>query len=246
MNNKKNNIYWKFKSYLYKQSFQPDILSVLFNPFFLIRYNLFSKIKHLSKYIRGEVIDFGCGRKPYRNLFNVSKYIGVDLEVTGHDHKNSEIDVFYDGKNIPFEDECFDSVICFEVLEHVFNPEEILIELNRILKKNGSGIISVPFCWNEHEIPFDYARYSSFGIKFLMEKCGFQVLEIHKSGRFSAVIMQLVILWIFEKFKPLGYLGFFLCLFLALPLNLSALLLNLIPSKNPSMYFNTVLVVQKK
>jgi len=239
------NIIIKLKSYLKKQSFQPNLFSIFLNPFFLIRLSLFLKIKYLSKNIKGVVIDFGCGRKPYRNLFNVDKYVGVDVEMSGHDHKNSQIDVFYDGKTIPFEKSTFDSIICFEVLEHVFNPEQILLELNRILKKNGMGLFSVPFCWNEHEIPYDYARYSSYGIKYLMEKHGFTVLEIHKSGRFSAVIIQLVILWLFEKFKPMGYFGLFICLILASPFNVIGLLLNLIPSKNPSMYFNTVLLVQK-
>jgi SAM-dependent methyltransferase len=245
MNKKIKNNLNLFKKYLKKQSFQPNILSIFLNPFFLIRLSLYKKIKDLSKHINGQIIDFGCGRKPYMNLFNVKKYIGVDVEISGHDHLNSQIDVFYDGKNIPFDNNSFDSIICFEVLEHIFNPDEILIELNRILKNNGKALFSIPFCWNEHEIPYDYARYSSFGIKHLMEKNGFRVLEIHKTGKFSTVIIQLIILWIFEKFKALGLFGLILCLFLAIPFNVLGLLLNFMPSKNPSMYFNTVLLVQK-
>lgn len=232
--------------FIKKQSFQTNILSVFINPFLLIRLPLYLSIKKLSENINGELIDFGCGRKPYENLFKVNKYTGVDIEVSGHDHVNSKIDVFYDGKKIPFPNDTFDSAICFEVLEHIFNPDDILNELNRVLKKGAQGIISVPFCWNEHEVPYDYARYSSFGIKHLMEEHGFIVHEIHKTGKFSTVIIQLIILGIFEFLKPLGKIGYALTLLPAIPLNLIGLLVSIIPSKNPSLYFNTVLLIEKK
>lgn len=237
---------FNIKNYLTKQSFQPSYLSVFFYPFFLIRYPLFKVIKKLSPKITGELMDFGCGRKPYENLFKVNKYLGIDIEVSGHDHVNSKIDVFYDGKKIPFPNDTFDSAICFEVLEHTFDPEIILPEINRVLKQNAKGIISVPFCWNEHEVPYDYARYSSFGIKHLLEKHGFIVHEVHKTGKFSTVIIQLIILGIFEFLKPLGKIGYALTLLPAIPLNLIGLLVSIIPSKNPSLYFNTVLFIEKK
>ena len=100
---------------LERQSFQPNLLSVFINPFFFIRKGLYRQIKRNSGYLHGEMIDFGCGRKPYRNLFNVDKYVGVDIEVSGHEHKNSEVDVFYDGKSLPFQSETFDTFFCSEV-----------------------------------------------------------------------------------------------------------------------------------
>lgn len=240
---KNNNM---LSNFLKKQSFQPNILSVFINPFLLIRLHLYFKIKQLSKNLSGKLIDFGCGRKPYENLFMVNNYIGVDIEISGHNHTNSKIDVFYNGESIPFENETFDSLVCFEVLEHTFNPEIILPEITRVLKKGAKGIISVPFCWNEHEVPYDYARYSSFGIKHLFEKHGFILHETHKTGKFSTVIIQLIILGIFEFLKPLGKIGYALTLLPAIPLNLIGLLVSIIPSKNPSLYFNTVLFIEKK
>ena len=235
----------KMLPFLLKQSFQPGLFGILFNPFFLIRAPLFKKIRTLSGQLKGDLLDFGCGRKPYENLFVVNKYVGVDIEISGHNHRNSKIDVFYDGKFLPFRDESFDSLISFEVLEHVFNPDQIVSELNRVLKTNGKILISVPFCWNEHEIPFDYARYSSFGIRALLERHGFDVVEVHKTGNFLMVIIQLLILSIFELFKPLKLFGFALTLLFSIPLGLIGFIVWKIPVKNPGLYFNTVILAKK-
>jgi ubiquinone/menaquinone biosynthesis C-methylase UbiE len=159
---------------LKKQSFQPNALNLFINPFFFIRRGLNKQIRKNSHALTGEMLDFGCGRKPYKNLFKVSKYVAVDIEVSGHSHKNSEVDVFYNGENLPFPNEVFGSLFCSEVLEHVFNLEGILSELHRVLKKGAQGLITTPFALPEHEVPYDFARYTSFGIKAILERNEFK------------------------------------------------------------------------
>jgi SAM-dependent methyltransferase len=195
--------------------------------------------------LNGKLLDFGCGRKPYQNLFSVSDYIGVDMEQTGHNHINSMVDVFYDGKHIPFPDHSFDSVFCSEVLEHIFNPDEILTELSRVTKPQGRMLITVPFCWNEHEIPYDYARYSTFGITHLLQKHDFKIIECKKSGNFVQVLFQLWALYFFELFKKLGKTGYILSMILIAPVNLVGSIILLIMPKNDSMYFNTIILAEK-
>jgi ubiquinone/menaquinone biosynthesis C-methylase UbiE len=93
------------------------------------------------------MMDFGCGTKPYKPIFiNATEYIGVDYAGEGHSHENEDIDIYYDGKTIPFEDNTFDSILACEVMEHIFNIEEILKELYRILKPGGKILISIPLC----------------------------------------------------------------------------------------------------
>jgi SAM-dependent methyltransferase len=235
----------RLTKFILKQNFQPTWVGIFFNPFFLIRYYLFKNIKSLSRYISGDLMDFGCGRKPYENLFNVTKYVGVDVKISGHDHLLSKIDVYYDGITVPLPTSTFDSVVCFEVLEHVFNPTQILPELNRVLKTGGKFLLSVPFCWNEHEVPYDYARYSSFGIKHLLESNGFRVIELCKSGNFNLVILQLRILYLFELFKRLGRLGYFFTLFFSVPLAIWGLFISSILPADKSLYFNTIVIAEK-
>jgi len=58
-----------------------------------------------------------------------------------------------DGLTLPFANECFDKVICAEVLEHVPNYEGVIKEIDRVLKPGGILAISVPrfmpekICW---------------------------------------------------------------------------------------------------
>src|SRR5882724_916674 len=144
--------------YLRRQSFQPGLAGLFINPFYYIRRALFLNIQLFAPRLQGRLLDFGCGRKPYRNLFpHITEYIGIDIEqMTGHDHSLSQVDVFYDGKTIPFGDNSFDAVFCSEVLEHVFTIDDILTELHRVLKKDGTMLLTIPFCWNEHEVPYDF------------------------------------------------------------------------------------------
>lgn len=235
----------RIESYLKKQSFQPGIAAALFNPFFLIRRALFKEIKKQAPLLSGKLMDFGCGRKPYENLFTVSEYIGVDIQTTGHDHRNSRIDVFYDGNTVPFPDATFDAIFCSEVLEHIFNPDEILQELQRVLKPGGSILLTVPFCWNEHEVPYDYGRYSSFGIAHLMEKNGFKIRKNIKTGNFVLTLFQLWSLFIYETFKKGGRPALLVALIFIVPIHLLGLLFSVLLPSNKTLYFNNVIVAEK-
>src|SRR5690606_30025728 len=128
-------------------------------------------------------------------------YVGVDFENEGHPHDNEQIDVFYDGKTLPFQSEMFDSALCTEVFEHIFNLEEILNEINRVMKHGGKMIVNCPFVWNEHEVQHDFDRYTKFALESMLKKAGFEVVEYSKSGDFISTITQLITLYFFNAFK---------------------------------------------
>jgi SAM-dependent methyltransferase len=173
------------------------------NAFYFIRKELFRKIKQHAPELKGRLLDFGCGSKPYQSLFlNASEYTGLDYESEGHSHAGERIDIMYNGKTIPFPDEYFDSVFSSEAFEHIFNLEEIIPEIKRVLKKEGKILITCPFVWNEHEIPVDYARYTQFALKHLFEKNGFEILMQVKSGDFTMAIYQMRMVYFNEHFIP--------------------------------------------
>lgn len=185
------------------KEFNPSLSS----PYYFIRTLLLKKIKQYSNELEGKLLDFGCGTKPYKSLFShVSSYTGIDYENPGHPHINEQIDIFYDGKKLPFNNNEFESIFSSEVFEHVFNLEEILPELNRVLKPGGKILITCPFVWNEHEVPHDYARYTQFALKNLLEKNGFKILVIDKSGDFATTLHQMKMVYISEHFLQSIYI----------------------------------------
>jgi SAM-dependent methyltransferase len=237
----------KLKGIYKKAQFEPTFVSLLINPFFIIRRGLFRGIMQYKHYMKGKLLDFGCGSKPYINLFQVSEYIGTDIAVSGHDHHNEHIDVYYDGKTLPFDENTFDSILCSEVFEHLFNLEDILKELYRVLKPGGYMLVTVPFVWDEHEVPYDFGRYSSFGIKHLMEKHGFKMEAYHKSTTYFQTIIQMRNAYIYQHIFPKRKI-FKLILnpLIIFPLTLWGLFWNMILPKSRGFFHNSIYVVTKE
>jgi SAM-dependent methyltransferase len=233
------------------EAFSPRWYSVFHNPSYIIRKRLFTAISNNVHYMRGKVLDFGCGTKPYLNLFRCDEYIGLDYEMEmSEKNAGMKADVFYDGKHIPFPDNYFDSAFASEVLEHVFNPDEVLPELYRVMKPGARLLLTCPFVWPEHEQPYDYARYSSFGLKHLVQKHGFEIVHYEKTGSYFECIIQSLALYIyfFIPHKPKFLSVIFFTIFISTWM-IPALALNkILPKrvKRSDLYLNNVIVIEKK
>ena len=236
----------KLKAWKRKQEFNPDALGILINPFYIARKGLFKNISSYAKFVNGNVLDVGCGQKPYQHVFKTASYIGMDIEQSGHNHQNENIDVFYDGKTFPFEKNKFDNALTNQVFEHVFNPEEFLSEITRVLKPGGHLLITVPFVWDEHEQPYDYARYSSFGLTHVLRKNGFEVMSLTKSANDFGVIAQLTVLFFYKKLVSKNrLLNFIMILFLLSPITLMGVVLSKILPSSTDLYLDNVVLAKK-
>jgi SAM-dependent methyltransferase len=189
------------RHYVHHRQFRPGLAGLFLTPFFLARRALWREIASLAPRASGRVLDVGCGTKPYRSLFQVGEYIGLEYD-TPLARARGIADQFYDGGRFPFEDASFDVLLCNQVLEHVFNPGEFAAELRRVLRPGGALILTVPFVWDEHEQPYDYARYSSFGLKALLVQAGFD-LQVQRSTLADAsILFQLTNAYLFKVFSP--------------------------------------------
>ena len=160
------------------------------------------ELKHFAAlYLRGRLIDIGCGEKPYRQMLNsvVTEHIGVDHHETLHE--KSHVDLFGTAYAIPADGASFDSALCTAVLEHLEEPEMAVRECCRVLKPGGTAIYSVPFIWHLHEEPRDFYRFSKYGLKYLFEKCGFEIVELRALSGFWVTFGQLLVynLYRFDK-----------------------------------------------
>ena len=123
------------------------------------------------------VLDAGAGRAPYRDLFAHARYETADfMAVKGK--KYAPPDYVCDLASIPVEDVRFDHVVLTQVLEHLPEPATVLAELHRVLKPGGTLWLTAPLFYAEHEKPYDFFRYTQFGLRHLLDTAGFDVREV--------------------------------------------------------------------
>lgn len=189
------------RSFLEENFFRPKWYSVFINPYYINRISLYKEICIFASNIKKNeaVLDIGCGIKPYRNIFNTENYIGIDIEGGGHSDDAKIVDKFYNGKQIPFQGEQFDNIICTQVLEHAEDPNILIRECFRVLKQNGRIFISMPFMYPEHEIPYDYRRFTRYEHKRILEGSGFMLIIIKQTTGFCGTFGQLLSIYIFES-----------------------------------------------
>lgn len=237
----------KIKDKIKEMEFRITPISMVTNPFYIIRKGLFTSISGKADCINGTILDVGCGSKPYEYLFkNATQYIGMDIVSSGHNHAYSKIDIFYDGEKIPFPESHFDAVVSFEVFEHIFNIDVVIKEIHRVLRDGGKLLISVPFAWDEHEIPYDYFRYTSFGILKLLKKHGFDILHTEKTTTYFLAVSQMLIAYLSQHVLPRkglpSKLGQITIIF---PLTLFSVLMNKLFKRRFDYFCNTVTLAQK-
>lgn len=233
-----------YSEILSREMMAPTFIGIFINPFYIIRRGLYKAILLNKGHLKGKLLDFGCGGKPYKALFDVQEYIGLDIKESGHPIKHKEIDVYYDGKVIPFQDDRFDSIFSSEVFEHIFNLEEILTELHRVLKPGGHMLITLPFVWDEHEIPYDFARYTSFGISHLLKKNGFEVIAVEKTTTYVETVFQMWNAYVWSTYK-IRFLGVFKTPLLIAPITIIGILLSKVLRGNRNFYHNNVVIAKK-
>ena len=227
-----------------KEQFEPSFIGIFLNPFFIARRGLLKSIKELGKEITGKTLDVGCGTKPYEKFFNCQEYVGLEIETTINRVKK-QADYFYDGKKFPFENGGFDSVVTNQVLEHVFNPDEFLSEINRVLKKDGKLLLTVPFVWDEHEQPYDYARYSSFGLKSLLEKHGFELIKHHKSVNDFGAVIQLMNAYLYKITYRIPLVRQLTTITLGSIINFLGIIISKLLPKNNDLYLDNIILARK-
>ncbi len=224
----------KIKQIIQNNFFRPGWYSVLINPYFIARRGLHKQIKDFSSsqdFSGRKILDVGCGQKPYQSLFSgAEQYFGIDIEGGGHYDGAKTVDKFYDGQHIPLADASFDYVICTQVLEHAANPTLLLGEIARVLKPGGQLFLTMPFVWSEHEIPFDFRRFTRYEHARLLKASGLEMVTIQDTTGFFRTIGQLSSAFIFEglsrhlplrhAFQPL------IALMICAPIQIGAILLD--------------------
>lgn len=145
----------------------------------------FSQIRKTIKKKKIDIVDVGCGEKPYMPLFAryVNKYVGVDIDPR-------RADVVAKGEQLPFENNSFDLALCFQTLEHCNDPQKVVGEINRVLVHGGFAMVSTHGSWIYHPNPNDYYRWTDEGLEKLFSE--FSEVNVKANLGFAGSIIQLI------------------------------------------------------
>lgn len=133
--------------------------------------------------ISGRVLDIGAADRWIEpHLSEGVQYVALDYPATGRDLYSARPAVFGDGASLPFGGACFDGVFCLEVLEHVPEPESVLKEIARVLKPGGRAWITMPFLYPLHDAPYDFQRFTEYGLRRSMRRAGLEITGLRRTG----------------------------------------------------------------
>ncbi len=161
-----------------------------------------------EKYATGKLLDIGCGNKPYQKILpkSVNSYIGVDI-IQSDENK---VDILCLANNIPLESNLFDTVISTQTIEHVEDHQGLINEAHRLLKEDRYLIISGPMYWPLHEEPHDFFRFTKYGFTYLLQKAGFEIVEVKSNGGKWSVAGQALLHAVPSIYNIIGFKGFLL------------------------------------
>jgi len=151
--------------------------------------------RFLEKYIpiyKGILYDLGAGESPYKDFFllHADKYIAVDWSGSRHETKADIVANL--NEPLPIESEVADTIVSLSVLEHLYEPQFMLNESFRILKNGGGIVLQVPWQWWVHEAPYDFYRYTPYGLEYLFKRAGFVDIKIEpQAGFFTTMTLKL-------------------------------------------------------
>jgi SAM-dependent methyltransferase len=130
------------------------------------------------------VLDAGAGEGRFKRFFTHTEYVGVDFAQGDPNWNYSALDAVAQLEDLPFPNSSFDHVLSIVVLEHTPRPGRVIEEFRRVLRPGGMVHIVVPHMWEEHQRPYDFFRFTSSGIRYLLEGNGIRIRKIHPVGGF--------------------------------------------------------------
>jgi len=182
------------------KAFILNVISRYFQIFqFLINIRFIKeKIKQQQNLFSGKLLDVGAGDKPYKEFFSqATEYIGTNTK--RHYEKNKLIiddsftDVWIDdATKLPFEDESFDGVVCFQVLSVINKPQDFFKEVSRVLKPGGRLMLTTDFLypkWSKEDV----MRHTDVHLKKMCEENSLDLVCMESFGGFFTMWYSLFI-----------------------------------------------------
>lgn len=142
----------------------------------------------------------GFREEIYRQLLAAARYEAVDFWGDRFIYRGTSLP---DSHTLPFPDATFDVILTTKVLlEHVSRPEATMNEIARVLKTGGHAFLVASFIKMVHQQPYDFFRFTEYGLRHLATNAGLEVMYIKPTS--SAFMTALAAQFRFNEFGLLG------------------------------------------
>jgi SAM-dependent methyltransferase len=163
------------------------------------------------------VLDAGAGEGQYAHHFARHRYCGVDLAVGDAAWDYGRLDAVADLAGLPFRDAVFDGALHIVTIEHLREPACALAEVARTLRTGATLLVAAPHEWEVHQAPHDYFRYTRYGLAYLLEKSGYEVVEMRAAGGYFRLLARRLLNGLQFFSGGLRWLGFIPAAILLVP-----------------------------
>lgn len=150
----------------------------------------------------GRLLDAGAGNQPYREWYEprVDQVVAVDAApIDG-------LSALAFANQLPFRDASFDTVLSTQVWEHVEDPGAAARETFRVLRPGGHLVVTVPFFYPTHEAPYDFGRFTRYGLTAVLRNAGFEVVRVDSQGGPLLLGSHMGVLAVSQALNALGRL----------------------------------------
>jgi SAM-dependent methyltransferase len=136
------------------------------------------------------IVDAGAGEGWYRGYFSHANYIAIDYGIGDAKWDYSKLNVLCDLIDIPFKNQSVAFILCTQTLEHVQKPQLVVTEFYRVLSPGGEIFCTMPFLADyHHQEPYDYFRYTKYGVESLFRTAGFREIAINPLGGYYTLLV---------------------------------------------------------
>jgi SAM-dependent methyltransferase len=144
------------------------------------------------------LLDYGCGGQTYRKLFEpkVTSYIEADVATAANINLDIEL---LSNQPVPLSDSSVDTILANQTLEHVPDTDFYLKECYRLLRSDGTLILSAPMQWRHHEVPYDFFRFTKYGLTEVLNRNGFELSQIASTGGVYSLLGQIFLNHLAER-----------------------------------------------
>lgn len=144
----------------------------------LANHKIVAALERVRGHARGELLDMGCGSKPFAGLFagRVTRYWGTDLSASRY-LGDARPEAFARAEAQPFRDGSFDTVLGLSMLTYLPEPVRMIEEAHRVLRPGGVLILEFTQMVPLHDEPWDFFRFTRYGAEHLLRRAGFEPVE---------------------------------------------------------------------